>query len=121
MDDLLSLIYQSDLVITFAQSTALLQVLLLNKPLFIINFFNETLPYIEEKVAIECKSVDVLIDKIKDGSYSKIDVDRVRAFVEKQLYKFDGKCGERAADQILLLLKATRNNSVSELFKRGNN
>ena len=103
-DDLFSLIYQSDLVITFAQSTALLQVLLLNKPLFIINLFNERLPYIEEKVAIECKSIDVLIDKIKDGSYSKIDVDKMRTFIERQLYKFDGKCGERAADHIVSLL-----------------
>ena len=118
--DLFSLIYQSDLIITFGQSTALLQVLLLNKPLFIINLFNERISYIEEKVATECKTPDVLVNKIIDGSYSKIDVDRVQAFVEKQLYKFDGKCGERAANQILLMLKATRNNSVSELPKRGN-
>ena len=102
--DLLSLINQSDLIVTYAQSTALLEVLLLNKPIIMMNMLNETVPYIEEKVVIECTDTNMLAHKIRDGSYSEIDKDRIQEFVKKQLYKFDGKCGERAADHIVSLL-----------------
>lgn len=107
-EDLSSLINESDLIITTGgPSAVLLEIILLKKPLFIMNLFNENdgSIYLKEKVVTECHNTDMLIQKIKDGSYASIDKEKIDAFMEKLLYKFDGKCGERAANHILSLIK----------------
>lgn len=105
--DLTELIVDSKLVITANQSSSLLEVLLLKKPLFIMNLFNENAEknlYVNENVALECKNTDELISKIKSEAYKKIDSKKIQDFIERKIHKFDGKCGERAALNILQLL-----------------
>lgn len=105
--DLIDLINQSDIIVTFGQSAALSEAILLKKPIFIMNLFNdgiENYALLQERIALECKSTDVLVSKIKDGSYINMTTHGIEKFIEKYFYKFDGKCGERAADLILSLL-----------------
>ncbi|MGC1132305.1 MAG: UDP-N-acetylglucosamine 2-epimerase [Nitrososphaeraceae archaeon] len=105
--DLFSLANKSDVVISFGSSSALFEPLLLGKPLYIVNIFNEEVSknlYLKEKVAIECRTIDELITNIKNGISSTIDPNRIHTFIEKYTYKFDGKCSERAAKHIISLL-----------------
>lgn len=110
--DLLQIINESDIIITFGQTMALLQVLLLDKPILMLNPYKDVLPYVKEGVAMECKTVNDLINRINDGSYSKIDSAKRQEFISNQTYKFDGRCGERAAGQILSLLKASKGSNT---------
>jgi hypothetical protein len=106
--DLLSLVDKSDIIISFGNSSALFEPLLLRKPIYIINIFNEDASknlYLKENVATECRTIDELIEKIRNASSSQIDLNRIYAFVEKQVYLFDGKCSERAAKHIISLLE----------------
>jgi len=105
LGNLTSLIFQSDLVITFAQSTALIEALLFEKPIILVNMFNENYSYIREKVVIECKNGEEVRKKILDGSYEKIDKKKISLYKERKFFKFDGRCGERAAEQIIKVLE----------------
>ncbi len=101
--DLSLLVSKSDLIISLVASTALMEVILLKKPIFFINFYNEQFQLVKDNVAKEFKNIDELISTIKDGSFSKINLDARQKFLDKKIYKFDGKCGARAATHILSL------------------
>jgi hypothetical protein len=106
--NLTKLIVDSQLVISVNQSSALLEVLLLNKPLIIMNIFNENTEkniYTLENVAIECKTTEELVEKINNGNYLNINSEKIQNFIKDKIFKFDGKCGERAAEYILQLIK----------------
>jgi hypothetical protein len=105
--NLLDLINDSDMVISFCSSSALIQALLLNKPIFIMNIFNEDINrniYLKEDLAIECKTVESLLRVIHDVEVEGIAGKDPSAFIEKTFYRFDGKCSERAAEALLDLL-----------------
>lgn len=101
--DLSLLISKSDLIISYVQTTALMEAILLKKPIFFINFFDEHFPMVKDNVAKEFKNTDELISAIQDGSFSKIKLDIIQKYLKKKIHKFDGKCGERAAMHILSL------------------
>ena len=106
--DLISLIAESDIIIGFGATSAYFQAMLLRKPLILVNFFNEDSLkniYFREKIAIECKNTDELVDCIRKRSSIQITDENLDNIIEKVFYKFDGKCSERAADQIITLLK----------------
>jgi hypothetical protein len=110
--DLLSLANESDVIVSYGNTSALFEPLLLGKPLYIANFFNEDVTknlYLKEKVATECRAVDELIRNIKNGANSIADPDRIHTFVQKHTYIFDGKCSERAAKHIVSLLESRLN------------
>lgn len=105
--DLLSLINDSDVVVTFGVSSGLFEVLLLEKPMYFMNIFDEDTSkniFLKEKVATECKTTEALISEIRNRTYYRIDSRRVHSLLEKYTYKFDGKCSERAASHIISLL-----------------
>ena len=73
-----------------------------------MNYFNENNEkniYVLENVAIECKSTNELISVLKNETYKKLDPKIIQNFIEKKIFKFDGKCGERAAENITKLIK----------------
>lgn len=105
LENLTDLIFQSDLVVTFAQSSALIEALLFEKPIILVNMFNENYPFIREQIVIESKNGAETIQKIKDGSYKDIDQEKLSLYKKRKFFKFDGKCGERAADIISNILE----------------
>lgn len=106
--DLILLIDESDIIITFGFSSAILQAILLGKPVYLMNIYaNNKLPenpFVQEEVVVECQSINELMDKIKRPNYAGVKDERLQMFIEKYLYRFDGKCGERAAKYILSML-----------------
>ena len=44
-----NILHQSDLVVTFGQSSALTEALLFEKPIILVNMFNENYPFLREK------------------------------------------------------------------------
>jgi hypothetical protein len=118
--DLLPLINDSDVIVTFGVSSALFEVLLLEKPMYLMNIFDEDTTkniFLKEKVATECKTMEELISKIRNRIYYRVDSERVYALVEKYMYKFDGKCSERAANHIISLVNT---HPESGLFSKTN-
>jgi hypothetical protein len=113
--DLVPLINDSDVIVTFGHSSALFEALLLEKPIYMMNIFDEDTTknlFLKEKVATECKTVEQLISNIRNRISAKIEPDRIDAFIEKFTYKFDGKCSERAANHIISLLDTRVNNTL---------
>lgn len=103
--DLLELFNESDVIITFGESTSLIEALLLHKPILYFNPFKEIPQYVKDKVAMEFKNISDLITYIKNEEYCNINLEKIDEYLKEKLFKFDGRCGERAAHQILLLLK----------------
>lgn len=106
--ELLPLINESDVIVTFGESWALFEALLLNKPILVMNFFDEDVsrnPFIKEQVVLECKSIRELLCYLNDRRDFQPNPERLASFLEKSIYKFDGKCGERAAAHIVSLLE----------------
>lgn len=106
--DLTNLTFQSDLIVTFAHSTALIEALLFEKPIIIVNMFNENYPFIREGIIIECKNGEETRKKIEDGSYKEMNKNKLRLYKERKFFKFDGKCGVRAAEIITKVLEKNR-------------
>ena len=105
LGNLSNLIFQSDVIVTFGQSSALIEALLFEKPIILVNMFNEHYPFITERIVHECKSGKETREKIEDGSYRNIDQKNLSLYKERKFFKFDGKCGERAAEVILNIIK----------------
>lgn len=109
--DLLSIINNSDIIVSFGSSSALFEALLVGKPIFIMNIFNEDINrnvYLKENLAVECKTVESLVRNIEDKK-NEFGRKRIDAFIEKTFYKFDGRCSERAAGAIISLLDKSSN------------
>jgi hypothetical protein len=105
--DILLLINQSDIIITFGLTSAIFQAILLNKPVFHLNFFRKNKlenPFIKENLVFECLSVEQLLNSIRAQNHANVDRCNLDAFIEKYIYQFDGKCSERAAEHILSLI-----------------
>lgn len=119
--DLVLLINDSDVTVTFGHSSALFEALLLEKPIYMMNIFDEDTTknlFLKEKVATECKTVEELISNIRNRICAKIEPDRLDAFIEKFTYKFDGKCSERAASHIISLLDTRVSNRLCNGISR---
>jgi len=103
-ENLTKLIIESDIVITFGQSTSQSEAILFKKPVIHLNFFNESFLLIKKGITIECKSENSLKNILENLDAIKLDSITSAKSVEKLAYKFDGNCGKRAADAILTLL-----------------
>ena len=97
--DLLSLINNSDSIVSFGHSSAILEALLLRKPVFLMNIFNENRAknfFLKESVVIECNTIEDLMANIKNKTYSNSsNSQEIDNFISKHAYIFDGKCSER--------------------------
>ena len=76
---------------------------MLQKPILLINYFDAEFPIVNDNVVKEIKNIDELKTVILDRSFLKIDSNVIQNYLQNKIYKFDGKCGERAARHILSL------------------
>jgi UDP-N-acetylglucosamine 2-epimerase len=102
--DLTELVHSSDLIITYAQSNSLLVPLLLKKPIIVLNLFDESYNFINDGIVIGCNDLDNLIGIIQQKKWSETDQKKIDSYTKNHLFKFDGKCGERAAEVIMNFL-----------------
>lgn len=112
--DILELISNSEVIVTYGQSTAIFYALLLSKPVIVLNIFAEDIAdnrYLSERVVLECRDAEELIRIIDGKTYEELISPDLNAFIKNTIYLFDGKCGERAANHILSFL--TQKNSTS--------
>jgi hypothetical protein len=105
--DVIEMINDSDVIVSFGRSNVFYQVILLKKPLLVLNPYNDLFYKTLEGIVTECKNVDELIKNIRDYKQIKLNDITYENFVKKKFYKFDGKCSERAAAQLINLLSKT--------------
>jgi hypothetical protein len=92
-ENLIKLITDSKIVIGFGDTSALYNVILMKKPLIMIDFFKEKSFFVKEGVAKTCKieQIDSVINSDKN-----LEMNSLENFIRKRFYKFDGRCSERA-------------------------
>ena len=100
----------TDLVITYSSlSTGVQYAALMGIPVIICNFFSRhdrIWSLTDSKLAIECQNIDKLLSSIKNSLNDNSDLEfNLKNYVEKNLYKDDGKASERMANAIFDLLK----------------
>ena len=106
-EDLIKIINKSDVVITYGQSSSILQAALLEKPIIFVNLFDyplEKMPFLKEGIGIELNDISKLQDTVSNISQKDIE-NNIRNYINKHLYKFDGNVSERAADAIMKIMK----------------
>ncbi len=103
--DLTQLFFESDIIITFGHSTSMTEAMILKKPILHLNFYDESISLIEEGLSIECKNIFELQENLKTLNFSKFHLKKYDEIIQKKIYKFDGKCGERATKAIFFLIK----------------
>jgi hypothetical protein len=107
-EDLFGIISNADVIISLGTgSWAIVEAVLMKKRILVVNLFNEpieNLPYVKFNVASQVKNLDDFSKKISEIYDAKISEDRINNFIEKYLYKFDGKSSERSATEILELI-----------------
>jgi len=105
--DILELLYESDIVITFGYTFVSTYSVISKKPLVICNFFEDLDDdFIKKQIAFECKKPFSLIDVIhqaisKNDEYEK----KCDDYIKNYFFKPDGKAGERISNSILELIK----------------
>jgi len=67
----------------------------------------ENLPYVKYNVALEIKDTKNLSNNILKVYNTDISNEKMKIFIEKYLYKFDGKASSRSAKAILEMLSVT--------------
>jgi len=109
-ENLMKIYSESDVIVSLGTgSWAIVEAVLMEKKVLAVNFFNESienLPYVKYEVASEVKNVENFYEKILTIHSSKISKEKRDLFIEKYLYKFDGKSSERSAEAILKLFSA---------------
>lgn len=106
-EDLIKIINESDFVITYGQSSSILQAALLEKPIIFVNLFDyplEKMPFLKEGIGIEVNDISELQDTVSNINQKDIE-NNIRNYINKHLYKFDGNVSERAADAIIKIMK----------------
>ena len=106
-ENLLDVVNEADLVISYAESWGLWEVLFLKKPIIIVNLFNykiEKMPFVKEGMAYELKKISEL-KKIIKKIYDDEKLDKVENLIEKYLFKFDNKSSERSVLAIMKLVE----------------
>ena len=106
-EDLIKIISKSDFVITYGQSSSILQAALLEKPIIVVNLFNyplEKMPFLKEGIGIELNDIHKLKDMVTNIHQKDIE-NNVKNYINKHLYKFDGNVSERASNAIIEIIK----------------
>ena len=100
----MELINQADIVISLGDSGSLYTVARLKKPLILMNLFDNDWFFANQKFVNNCKSIEEMIKYLKNKDFTKNAKD-YDTFIDEFMPKFDGKCGERAANHIFELLQ----------------
>ncbi|MGB9593777.1 MAG: CDP-glycerol glycerophosphotransferase family protein, partial [Anaerolineae bacterium] len=110
-DDVLSLVFQADALITVISTTAL-EAMYLEKPVVLLDASDvkQPIPYIPSGAALQVRTAAELTLRLKEALYDEGVRARLaqarRAFVPKQLDIADGKASERVADLIRTIVGA---------------
>lgn len=113
-ENLLDVVNEADLVISYAESWGLWEVLFLKKPIIIVNLFDykiEKMPFVKEGVAFELKKISELkniIKKIREDNKS----DRVENIIAKYLFKFDNNSSKRSTMAIKKLIENYKDKQI---------
>ena len=106
-EDTISLLEQSDIMLTYGSSNIILDAILLKKP--IILFKNSVIPRLtrlsDESIITECNDYDELDDLIKHLTDNSISSESFDHYISKQIGIFDGKNSERICNELKKLLK----------------
>jgi hypothetical protein len=110
-EDLLDVLDDADFVISYGDTWALWEVLLLNKPILLMNLFNypiDMMPFVKENIAYELTNVSQIKEIIPKLHPVELDEPKIKEFIQKYLFKLDGKSGERSANAILELIHSKK-------------
>ena len=96
-----------DVVITYGASSIVHECVLLKKPIVSLQLINDSLTEVsyDESVIDICKDLNNIFDKINNALNKKEDHEIRKNNIENLMGKFDGKCSERAVNEILKILK----------------
>ncbi len=103
------MINASDAIMTGVSTTGL-ETLILNRPLIILNFYNqaEYIPYVSEGVAVGVNRARELPAAIRKVLYERqteeMTARKRENFLHQHLYLQDGKASQRVADLIMLMI-----------------
>jgi hypothetical protein len=100
-------IYSSDVVVTWFSTTAV-EAILLNRPVIVLNLTSEPdyTGYVSEEVAFGAHSEETFatnLNRIFDGV--RCPEDKRAAFIDKYVYRIDGKASARVIDLVAECLK----------------
>lgn len=107
-DNLLDVVNNADLVISYADTWGLWEVFFLKKPIIIINLFNyeiEKMPFVKEGIAFEVKKLSELKKIIEEVKVAKIEDSKIENMITKYIFKFDDKASKRSVIAIKELIK----------------
>jgi len=102
-EDLMEIIKDADFVLTYAQSTGIIEAACMGKPVIVINLFNypeEKMPFLKAGLATELKNISKLKEVIDEISMEDVRIN-LDKYITKYLYAFDGRSSERVADAII--------------------
>lgn len=108
-ENLIELLSQHDVMITYGSGSQLLDAILFKKPTVFLDLLNKNEKlnlFFDEDVTIQCNSLNELTSKIKYSISKEVNESAYQSYIEKHLGKFDGKSSDRARDAILELLNS---------------
>lgn len=106
-ENFLKLIEEYDVVVTYGPSSIIHECVLLRKPVVLLQLNNENLTkssYNEDIINI-CKNLNNIFNEINSAQTKKINQKDKDKQIENLIGKFDGKCSDRAANEILAIIK----------------
>jgi len=110
-EDLMDVIFDADIVLTYAQSNGIIEAACMKKPVIVVNLFKypiDKMPFLKEGLAYEIQNIQDLKKAILDISNNNVK-DRLDQYISRYLYKFDGKSSERMADEIIKFVQEYKN------------
>lgn len=107
-EDLIELMKESDIMITYGSSATTLFSVLFKKPTVSLDLFpkySKFNAFQSESVMTICRDINDLTKKLKESESRIIENKNYDKYIEKHLGRFDGKSSERAANAIMNLLE----------------
>lgn len=111
--NLFDLIQSSDVVMTY-YSTTTVAAIALNKPILIVNLFNEPehLPYVTSGAAVGVRKPDDILPALRDALYNPIVRRKLgqarKSFLKGYRYNLDGQASRRVAEVIMHMLEESK-------------
>jgi len=105
-ENLFDLLKNHETLLTYGPGSVTLYGILMKKPIVVLNFFKENeFGHADPSITTYCTKISDLISKINESKL-KINDDLLHDYIERNVFKFDGKCSERAAIEIIDFLNS---------------
>jgi len=109
-EDLLDLLENYDVMLTYGDSSVALFGVAMKKPVVFSNFFTDgskprSNTYHYDNITIECNQIESLLSKINQAKLSTIPNNDFEKYMNEYLGIFDGKSSERIANHLLKILE----------------